>query len=308
MRLRPAVRRAAALVAVGLAVAVACTFLGRWQWNRHVARDARIAVVQANWTTPAVPLASLVAAPSEEPAAAGEWRSMTATGHYLADAAVLLRNRPVDGRPAYHVLVPFAVDGGPLLVVDRGWVALGDDGSTAADVPAPPPGTVELVGRLRVPEAPSDRAAPPGQVQSIDVGQVLAAGGLPVGTPAYRWYAGLSSEDPVPATPLGALALPSTDPGPHLSYAFQWWVFALGGLLAFSWMARRELLDDARARAHAPGAPPAPAPAPVADPAAPPRRRPRRDELVEDAQIDAQLDGLDRADQGPPQARATRSR
>ncbi len=301
MTLRPAVRRAAALVAVGLAVAVACTFLGRWQWNRHVARDARIAVVQANWAAPAVPLASLVAAPSDEPAAASEWRSVAVTGHYLAGSAVLLRNRPVDGRPVYHVLVPFAVDGGAVLVVDRGWVALGEDGSTAADVPVPPTGTVDIVGRLRVPEAPSDRAAPPGQVQSIDVSQALAAGGLRAGTPAYRWYAGLSSESPAPATPLGALALPSTDPGPHLSYAFQWWVFALGGLLAFSWMARRELLDDARARTRTPGATEL-SRAAAADGPTPARRR-SRDELAEDAQIDAQLDPAD-----PTQASATRSR
>ncbi len=281
--MRPAVRRAAALVAIGLAVAVTCTFLGRWQWNRHVVRDARIAVVEANWAAGTVPLASL-ATPSDEPAAADEWRAVTATGEYVADAAVLLRNRPVDGRPGYHVLVPFAVDDGPVLVVDPGWVAHGGDGSTAADVPAPPTGTVELVARLRVPEAPSQRDAPAGQVQSIDVGQVLAAGGL-AGSPAYRWYAGLTSEDPGPATPLGALALPSTDPGPHLSYAFQWWVFALGGLLAFSWMARRELVDDAKARARAPQAP---VPHPT------PRRRRSRDDLAEDALIDAQLDDAPR--------------
>ncbi len=285
------------LVAVGLAVAVTCTFLGRWQWHRHVVRNALIATVQANWSAPAVPLASLVTRPDAPPVPGEEWRSVEVTGHYLATAGVLLRNRPVDGRPAYHVLVPFAVDGGAVLVVDRGWVPLGSDAQGAADVPGPPAGSVDLVARLRMPEARSARTAPSGQVQAIDPAQVLAAGGVPAGSSAYRWYAAVVSESPAPAATLGALATPSTDPGPHLSYAVQWWTFALAGLFAFSWMARREVLDDLAAAA-APTAPAAPRPRveaaaarQVRPPAPPvPHRRSGRDELAEDADIDAQLD------------------
>ena len=47
---------------------------------------------------------------------------MTATGHYLPDAQVLARLRVVDGEPAYEVLVPFVVDDGPTVLVDRGYV------------------------------------------------------------------------------------------------------------------------------------------------------------------------------------------
>ena len=34
----PAARRATVLVLVGIVLAVVCTFLGRWQWDRHVWR------------------------------------------------------------------------------------------------------------------------------------------------------------------------------------------------------------------------------------------------------------------------------
>lgn len=308
-------RRAAVLVLVAVALAVTCTFLGRWQWHRHVARDARIAVVQANWAAAPVPLASL-ATVDDEPAAADEWRSVTVTGEYLPDATVLLRNRPVDGRPAYHVLVPFLVPvPGPVetadpvaafLVVDRGWIPVGDDGSTAPQAAVPPAGTVDLVVRLRLPEPTSDRSAPAGQVQAVDIGQVLAAGDLaPVGHPAgdrsaYRWYAGLVSESPAPATPLGALPAPSTDPGSHLSYAFQWWAFALGGLAAFTWMARRELLEDAAARAEAPSSATG-----QGNPPPQPRRRRGRDEEAEDALIDSQLRRSSRAGGRPPRQTST---
>ena len=48
---------------------------------------------------------------------------MTLNGEYLPDSDVLLRNRPVDGTPAYHVVAPFREDSaGAVLLVDRGWV------------------------------------------------------------------------------------------------------------------------------------------------------------------------------------------
>ena len=309
--MRPATRRAVGLLLLAVTVAVTCTFLGRWQWHRHVAKDAAIAVVQTNWAAPPVPLDQVAPDTGHVLDRHEEWRSVTATGSYVAAATVLLRNRPVDGVAAYHVLVPFVVAGtGDVLVVDRGWVALGANASATVTPPAPPAGTVHLVARLRMPEQPSDRAAPAGQVQSIDVAQVLAAAGpaAPSG-PAYAFPAAAVEEDPAPVAALGTLPDPSLDPGPHLSYAFQWWVFALGGLLGFSWMARRELLEDRAADAAAA----APDKAPVAPR---PRRRPGRDELVEDALVeaqqnaDAQAEAADdgRDPEGSAQARATRSR
>ncbi|OZB46834.1 MAG: hypothetical protein B7X40_10485, partial [Cellulomonas sp. 14-74-6] len=215
-----------------------------------------------------------------------------------------------------------------VLVVDRGWVPIGSNGSTAPTPAAPPAGTTTLVGRVRMPESASTRGAPAGQVQSIDVPQVLAAAGAaaPAGT-AYPFYVAVSTEDPTPAQALGTLDPPNTDPGPHLSYAFQWWVFALGGFAASVWSARRELVEDRQVRGAAPArragdadgiastrAPAAddggrdgtvgPTTPPVegsgevdADGAAAgpshkrPRRRPGRDELAEDALVDAQLGG-----------------
>lgn len=313
---------------IGVVVAVTCTFLGRWQWHRHVVKDRLIAVVQANWAADPVPLSTL-AAPGATLTGASEWRAVRAVGHYAPAATVLLRNRPVSGHSAYHVLVPFVTQDGTVLVVDRGWVPIGSNGSTAVTPAAPPDGTTTVVGRVRLAEAPSTRGAPTGQVQSIDVPQVLAAAGsaAPAGTP-YPFYVGLTSEDPSPAQALGTLDPPDTDPGPHLSYAFQWWVFALGGFAACAWSARRELVEDRLERVAVPTpvdgqrvtpsgpgddvtegrrtpdadagadlnglARPADAQprsgAPDRAPARP-RRKQGRDELVEDALVEAQLAG-----------------
>ncbi|WP_230684728.1 SURF1 family protein [Cellulomonas sp. JZ18] len=292
-------RRALGLLALAVAVAVVCTFLGRWQWHRHVARSEAIAVVEANYAAAPVDLAQVVPDPSAPLPDDDAWRRVVVTGRWLGDATVLLRNRPVDGTPAYHVLVPLLVtdaapgtfgppvDAGRVLVVDRGWVPTGEDGSSGVDVPPPPAGDVEVTVRLRPGEQPSERDAPAGQVHSIAPAQVVAAGGagVPADAQPYAAYGGLVGEVPAADTELGPLPAPSTDPGSHLSYAFQWWVFALGGLVAFTVAARREWRD----------APPADAPDGAARtgvaPPSPARRRraPGRDERDEDAEIDAQL-------------------
>ncbi len=317
----PAARRATGLVLLGVVVAVACTFLGRWQWNRHVWRDAAIAVVEHNWSAEPVPLDAVLTPGDGALTDADVWRRVTVVGHYLPGSTVLLRNRPVDGAAAYHVLVPFVVQdasagtaaapthAGSVLVVDRGWVGLGEDASVDVATPDPPTGTVTLTARLRLDEPASSRTAPPGQVQAISVDQVLAAGGV-APEPTYDAYVAMSAEDPAAAEVPGALPAPSTDPGSHLSYAFQWWTFALGGLVAFCLGARRELQDE-RAEREADGEVTAPVAAPTVSadgvelwptrdtprrPAARrrtgpdvPHRRGGRDEDAEDALIDAQL-------------------
>lgn len=322
----PAARRAAGLVVVALVVAVACTFLGRWQWNRHVWRDHAIAVVEANEKADPVPLDEVLPTTDTPLAPQDVWRQVEVVGHYEPDATVLLRNRPVGGNAVYHVLVPFAVEdasvgtaseptqAGSLLVVDRGWVATGETSAAEVDPPAPPAGTVTVTVKLRESEPASTRSAPAGQVQAIAVGQVLAESDL-AGAPTFEAYGGLTAESPAPATVLGPLPAPSKDPGSHLSYAFQWWLFAIGGLVAFLSMARRELLEaryeDAPPLEEEPSAPQGDGPVlwPTRDDPRPARRRPAprrsaldpdvphrrggRDEDAEDALIDAQLAASD---------------
>lgn len=305
----PTVRRAVGIVCVGLVLATVCVLLGRWQWNRHVWRDAAIAVVQENFAADPVPLDAVLPSTDEPLGSDDEWRTVEVVGRYDTDATVLLRNRPVDGHPAYHVLVPFVVEDasagtadaptgvGDVLVVDRGWVPTGADASAAVDLPAPPSGTVTLTARLRLDERPTDRTAPPGQVQAVASQQVLAAGGLDA-TP-YGAYAQRRSEDPAPAEVPGALPPPSTDPGSHLSYAFQWWAFAVLVLGASVVVARREsaLVTEAPARSSGSAGPAAAAPR-RPERADVPRRRGGRAEDEEDALIDAQLAPRDERD-GP---------
>ena len=67
------------------------------------------------------------------------WRRVTATGTYHPDAQVLARLRVVESDQAFEVLVPFTVDGGPTVLVDRGYVRPAP-GSNAPEMAPLPPG------------------------------------------------------------------------------------------------------------------------------------------------------------------------
>jgi len=305
----PTARRVVGLVVVAVAVAVGCTFAGFWQWHRGEDRERAVRILVANFSAEPVAIDALLDSPAATLATTDAWRPVTLTGRYAEGSTVLLRNRPVAGTPSFHLLAPFTVEApgsdfdGAVLVIDRGWVPMGADASAAASVPEPPPGTVAVEVRLRPAERASTRGAPAGQAHSIAPGPVVAAAGIEHGPVVANAYGSLVEEVPAPTVVPGALALPSTDYGPHRSYAMQWWVFALGALAGFGMLAYREWrgprsdgedADDGAPTTTAPTGPAGPTDpgrAGTGDtPPAKPRRQRRRPtaEEEEDALIDAQ--------------------
>jgi cytochrome oxidase assembly protein ShyY1 len=213
----------AALVVVGLSIA--CVFLGRWQWGRHEGKLAMAQQVDRAYGAAPVSLADLLPTTSQPLPKDVEWRPVQLRGRYLEDETVVVRNRPNEnGEFGYEVVVPFRVDGGPILLVDRGWIPNGASGARPDTLPAPPPGQVTVVARLRPAEPPITRVAPTGQAERIDVPRLTAAVSGPAVTGAY---AVLAQEQPAPATAPAVIPRPDEDLGPHLAYAVQWWLGAI---------------------------------------------------------------------------------
>ncbi|MGD2127954.1 MAG: SURF1 family protein [Lysobacterales bacterium] len=80
--------------------------------------------------------------------AAGErFARVEAHGHYDPRRHVLLDNRIFQGRAGVHVLTPFYLDDGSLIMVNRGWLPLPADRRSLPDVPTNP-GEREIRGRL----------------------------------------------------------------------------------------------------------------------------------------------------------------
>ncbi|GAA1672853.1 SURF1 family protein [Microbacterium lacus] len=248
----PAAVRWTAYVAVAIVFAIACGFLSNWQFTRNADRSAQLELVDRNYDADPVPLAEVIPEGGAlDPA--DEWRPVALEGEYLAGQQLLVRNRPHGGTAAFEVLVPFRLDDGRVLLIDRGWVRPGESQPLPDTVPAPPEGEVTVIARLRPAEAvpASGRSAPDGQVPSITPGLVAAQTGLD-GALERSAYGVMVTEDPAPATRPEALTAPSDDPGPYLSYAIQWILFAVMGFVFIGYVIRterRHRREDAEDRA-----------------------------------------------------------
>ncbi len=222
-------------IAFAVAFAIACAYLANWQFTRNESRENQLALIAANYD--AAPAALDEVLPPGAPFdAADEWQPVILVGEYLPDETVLARNRPHGGTSAFEVLVPFATDDGRVVLVNRGWVPPASDSSDPDAVPTPPTGEVSVTVRLRPAEPlpTSGRSAPDGQVPTITP-SLLGDGVLP------DVYAIMVAEDPAPASAPQPLESPSEDPGPHLSYAIQWILFAVMGFAFIWYMIRTEI-------------------------------------------------------------------
>lgn len=213
-----------ALFVVVLAFAWLCfTVLAPWQLGKNTKTSRENSQISSSLSADPVALTSVL--PHQDSSAPDQqWHRVTATGRYLPEAQVVARLRSVDGDPAYEVLTPFAVDHGPTVLVDRGYVKP-EQGTALPPFAAPPAGPVTIVARLRDAEAVLTgkdpfRADGAQQVYSINPGQISQLTGVPLAGS----YLQLVDDQP---GGLGAIALPHLDAGPFLSYGIQWIAFGI---------------------------------------------------------------------------------
>lgn len=238
---------------------LAFTVLAPWQLGKNTKTSRENRQIEASLSAPPVAVTNYL--PQQDSSAPdAQWRLVSATGRYLPDAQALARLRVVDGGPAYEVLTPFAVQGGPTVLVDRGYVRP-EHGNRVPAIAAPPTGTVTITARLRDSEtAPTDDKKPFTengflQVYAIDTAQLA---GL-TRTPLAGSYLQLVENQP---GGLGVLALPHLDAGPFLSYGIQWIAFGilapigLGYFAVAELRARRREAAARQAAGQSPAAPP----------------------------------------------------
>lgn len=252
----PTALRWSGYIALAIVFAIACWFLSQWQFSRNAERAHQLALVAANYEQTPVALDELIPAGGSFDGA-DEWRPVRLEGTYLTDQQLLVRNRAHGGTAAFEVLVPFALPDGRTVIVDRGWVPPGESAEGPAAVPAAPSGEVTVIARLRPgePLPASGRTAPEGQVPTINLPLVAEKLGGQAGDVETGAYALMVSEQPAPASAPQQLESPTADPGPFLSYAIQWILFAIMGFVFIGYVIhterrhRREDAEDAAARA-----------------------------------------------------------
>lgn len=222
--------------------AAACVFLGRWQMDRRAETLAEINRVVTNYSAAPIPFEQVRNEFSElDPAK--EWTQVELRGSYDVSGQRIVRNRPLNGQPGYEVVVPFKLETGESVVIDRGWLPIGNKNPGSPDsIPAPPAGTVTAVVRLKHGEPQLDRGAPAGQLASIDLPTYAAELGYPVLTGAYGQ---LASESPAAAQMPFPFPKPATEEGTHLSYSLQWFAFGVLMFVGFGYAARQQARNAA---------------------------------------------------------------
>ena len=262
---------AGAVTSWSIAFAYLCfTVLAPWQLGKNTKTSRENAQIARSLDAEPVPVTTVL--PDQDSSAPTEqWQRVTATGRYLPEGQVLARLRVIDGDPAFEVLVPFAVDGGPTVLVDRGYV------SPVAGSQVPP--IDPAAGRHGHHHRPAarPRTVPQGkepfradgiqQVYSINTGQIAALTGVPLAGS----YLQLVEDQP---GGLGVIPLPHLDAGPFLSYGIQWIAFGILAPIGVGYFVFSELRVRRREKAAATTA--AARDAALTPRASPPRRSPPR--------------------------------
>jgi surfeit locus 1 family protein len=225
-----------------LLVAGACIRLGFWQLERMEERRTRNAAVAERLEADRV---ALTRTPRDTAGLA--YRRATVTGAIDDPRALILAGRSRNGAPGVHVLSPVRIGAGAVLV-NRGWLPSPD--AATADLDAVRlHGTVRAEGVL-LPFPDVEREHDPEGFQAtwfrFDGDAIRAQYPYPVaplylaatavhasGPPAGTADSSAGSGEPAAGGAREGAAIapapldpPSLDPGPHLSYAVQWFGFA----------------------------------------------------------------------------------
>lgn len=200
--------------------------LGRWQDRRAGEKAARQALLEARAAE--APLA--LAAGMRD---AGEllFRRVRAQGRFDAAGQIFVDNRIHGGRAGFHVMTPLVLGGeGPLVLVNRGWVARSAAYPAPPEVPVPP-GEQRVEGLATVPPARFLELSPDtvaGSVwQNLSMDRYAAKAGrevLPVVILAASPGAGLAAVEERPDMGIAK----------HREYSLTW--FSLAATVAALWL------------------------------------------------------------------------
>ena len=205
-------RREVTLAIVAGVVAALCVSAGVWQLGRLEQRRTRNATLAARLALPAIELRSGISADN------ARQRRVVARGVYDFAAERTWTGRSFQGTPGVSLITPLRLADGSAVLVDRGWV-FSPDAFHVDHALYREPDTATVTGIAVIP--------PRGR------GDVDVAGFLPfviqLETPEPPPNRGLPRRWPPPAF----------DDGPHLSYAIQWFSFALIALVGTAVLIRK---------------------------------------------------------------------
>jgi surfeit locus 1 family protein len=209
--------------------------LGTWQVQRLGWKEGLIAQRNAALAAVPVPLPKTLDA-----ARALEFHPVRADGEFLNDHEIYLNAQSLQGDQGFHIITPFRLADGTILMVDRGFVPT-DKQAPATRAAGEIAGPTSVTGLLRLPEPPG-WFTPPNEPQknswfSVDLPAMAKAAGVGSALPFYLD----AGKAPNPGGwPLGGQTI--TDlPNNHLQYAATWYSLAVALVVIYIRFAQRRL-------------------------------------------------------------------
>ncbi|MEV7160111.1 SURF1 family protein [Streptomyces misionensis] len=242
------------LTIVAIALIPTMIKLGFWQQHRYEERTARNNLVSAALHAKPVPVEQL-SSPGHAVTRTEKYRTVTATGTFDTGKTEVVRRRTnADGDVGYHVLTPFVLTDGKVLLVNRGWVPADGTQTAFPKIPAPPAGRTTISGRLMADETTAAsgikniKGLPDRMVMLID----STAEARRLGAQVLGGYI----EQTAPASKGGSpeqISDPGTEDAPlNYAYMIQWWLFAAAVPVGWWFLLRREIRDQEAAAAPQP--------------------------------------------------------
>ena len=226
---------------VALAILSAALFvrLGFWQLHRLGERRARNALVVTRLDS-----AELDARRIPRDTALVRFRRIRVSGTPDYDHELIYAARNYNGSPGVNLLTPVRIAGtDTAILVNRGWV-YAPDGATVDEAKWRDRDST-FVGYAE--ELPSVKGASysgrPRVIARLGFATVAAALPYPV-SPVYVVVLGDSA---IAADRIARLSVPPLDEGPHLSYAIQWFAFAVVALVGAGIVIRQSRASAPRA-------------------------------------------------------------
>ncbi|WP_443065621.1 SURF1 family cytochrome oxidase biogenesis protein [Streptomyces sp. NBC_00557] len=240
------------LTLVAIALIPTMIRLGFWQKHRYEERTARNDLVSAALHARPVPVERL-SSPGHAVTRTERYRTVTATGTFdTARQEVVRRRTNSDGEVGFHVLTPFVLTDGKVLLVNRGWIPADGAQTAFPKIPAPPSDRTTITGRLMADETTAAsgiknvKGLPDRQVMLINSEQEAHR----LGAQVLGGY--VEQTAPTPKGGPEQISDPGSEDAPlNYAYMIQWWLFAAGVPVGWWFLARREIREREEAAAEA---------------------------------------------------------
>lgn len=214
--------------------------LAVWQLERLAWKTALIDTFEARVSaTPVTPPSNV------DDLKEWQFRHVRASGHFLNDKELQLTGKLFEGTAGFHVVTPFVVDGGPTVLVNRGWVPQ-DRRRADARPETLPKGTVTLDGIVR--QAGLKGYFVPDNEPGHDIWFTIEpdqmARHLGIGPVANYYIDALRASVKPTELPIGADAVIHVR-NEHLQYAITWFLLALTLIVVYVvWHVQAERKDQ----------------------------------------------------------------